>query len=74
MWSILSLLLVVLTLLLSWRFYFLHCSPHSSGSGKASLHVSKHLSVPLMNLERRNNSIRPAWQLSERDSPSPKKS
>lgn len=40
MWSIFSLLLLVLMLLLSWRFYWSHCSPPSDTSETASWSAS----------------------------------
>lgn len=67
MWASLSLLLVVLMLALSLRFYLSHCLPHSGRSGKASYSVSNVQKKESTTLKSTSTNMRQASRSLKRD-------
>lgn len=72
MWASLSLLLAVLMLALSLRFYWSHCLPPSGKSGGDSPIVSIAQRHGLKNWKHANTSMTPTSPSSKRDSHSKK--
>lgn len=68
MWASLSLLLVILTLALSLRFYWSHCWPHSALSGTVSRDDWQGPRLDSTSWNRANTNTPPALPSSEHDS------
>ncbi len=72
MWASLSLLLVILTLALSLRFYWSHCWPHSVPSGTVSQDDWQGPRLDSTSWNRVNTNTPPVLPSSEHDSNLPR--